>query len=139
MTDNHTLTVIPEMWTVEEFDKRVRGFRAALIAYGDVFKAAAAPAPVPAPVPVPVPKKPRAKPVGERLGTSYHKDILSILTRLKVGEVTFFPHVDPKYAQLRICTAACDYRKKVKKVLHVRTTRTLTPNGSPGVRVKRVA
>ena len=133
--DNHTLTVIPGTWTVDEFDKRVRGLRAALIAYGDVFKVTAAPAPAP----VPVAKKPRAKPVGERLATSYHKDILSILTRLKVGEVTFFPHVDPKYAQLRICTAACDYRKKANKALHVRTTRTLSPNGSPGVRVKRVA
>ena len=133
--DNHTLTVIPGTWTVEDFDKRVRGFRAALVAYGDVFKMTVAPAPTP----VPVPKKPRAKPVGARLGTSYHSDILSILSRLKVGEVTFFPHVDPKYAQSRICTAACDYRRKQKKMLHVRTTRTLSPNGSPGVRVKRVA
>lgn len=132
--DNHTLTVIPGTWTVDEFDKRVRGLRAALIAYGDVFKAEAAPAPAPAPVQ----KKPRAVPVGVSIRQSFRSQVLGVVTKLKVGEMAFIPHEDARYAQRHICNSVYDHRRLTGKALHVRTSK-VEAGETTGVRVMRVA
>lgn len=134
--DNHTLTVIPGTWTVEEFDKRVRGFRAALIAYGDVFKADTAP--VPAPAPAPVQKKQRAAPVGVPIRQSFRSQLLGVITKLKVGETAFIPHEDVRYAQRHICNSVYDHRRLTGKALHVRTSK-VEAGDTTGVRVMRVA
>jgi hypothetical protein len=132
--DNHTLTVIPGTWTVDEFDKRVRGFRAALIAYGDVFKGEAAPAPAAAKKP----KKERARPFGVSIRQSFRGQVLGVITKLKVGQMTFFPHVETDHTQRRICNAVYDHRRLTGENLHIRTSR-VTVGNTPGVRVMRVA
>ena len=128
--DNHTLTVIPGTWTVEEFDKRVRGFRAALVAYGDVFKDEAAPAQKS--------KKERARPFGASIRQSFRGQVLGVIAKLKVGQMTFFPHEDVDNGQRRICNAVYDHRRLTGEALYVRTSR-VTVGNTPGVRVMRVA
>ena len=133
--DNHTLTVIPGTWTVEEFDKRVRGFRAALVAYGDVFKVEAASAPAPASEE----KKPqRAGPFHFHSRRSFKGQVVDIVTKLKVGDAIFVPTLHVNKFQSRICSAVYDHRNETGAALYVRTT-GVRAGDNTGVRVERVA
>jgi hypothetical protein len=121
-------------WTVEEFERQMRGFRAKLIAFGDVFKGEAAPVAVPAKKP----KKERARPLGVTIRQSYRGQVLGVITKLAVGQMTFFPHADTDHTQRRICNAVYDHRKLTGEKLHVRTS-CVKDGDTTGVRVMRIA
>lgn len=156
--DNHTLTVIPGTWTVDEFDRRVRGFRAALIAYGDVFKTDTVPVVVHAPVTGSVqPKVPTAQPVplGEIVvlpsdgidvtirnvpavqGEFRHR-VLTAVLGLKLGERIFVNHKSPRRAQSAVLNRVQQYCKQTNQT--VRVTTAIAPVGeNPGLYIRRVA
>lgn len=156
--DHHTLTVIPNTWTVEEFDRQVRGFRAALLAYGDVFKADAQPVPVSTPAPALVKlKAPTAAPVplGEIValpsdgvdvtkpkvpavqGEFRHRVLRAVLA-LKLGERIFVHHKAPRRAQTAVLNRVQQYSKKTNQL--VRVTTAIAPAGeNPGLYIRRVA
>jgi len=157
--DNHTLTVIPGTWTVDEFDKRVRGLRAALIAYGDVFKTNAAPVVVAqAPTPVLVqPKAPTAQPIplGEIVALpsdgidvairnvpavqgEFRHRVLTAVLELKLGERIFVHHKAPRRAQSAVLNRVQQYCKQTNQT--VRVTTAIAPVGeNPGLYIRRVA
>lgn len=156
--DNHTLTVIPGTWTVDEFDKRVRGLRAALIAYGDVFKVDAAPVSVLTPVPTLVqPKAPAAQtiPLGEIVALpsdgvdvtirkvpavlgEFRHQVLTAVLGLKLGERIFVHHKAPRRAQSAVLNRVQQYCKQTNQT--VRVTTAIAPVGeNPGLYIRRVA
>lgn len=148
--DNHTLTVIPGMWTVEEFDKRVRGFRAALIAYGDVFKTDTGPvlaqskAPAARSIPlgdiVALPSDgvdPTIRKTPVVLGEFRHQ-VLNAVLALKLNERIFVRHKSPRRAQSAVLNRVLQYSKQTNQT--IRVTTAIAPAGeTPGLYIRRVA
>ena len=148
--DNHTLTVIPGTWTVEEFDKRVRGFRAALIAYGDVFKADTAPV-------LAQPKAPAAQsiPLGDIVALpsdgvdptirktpvvlgEFRHQVLNAVLALKLNERIFVRHKSPRRAQSAVLNRVLQYSRQTNQT--IRVTTAIAPAGeTPGLYIRRVA
>ena len=156
--DNHTLTVIPNTWTVDEFDRQVRGFRAALLAFGDVFKADTTPVPVLTPAPVLVqPKAPAARsiPLGDIVALpsdgvdptirktpvvlgEFRHQVLNAVLALKLNERIFVRHKSPRRAQSAVLNRVLQYSRQTNQT--IRVTTAIAPAGeTPGLYIRRVA
>lgn len=142
-----TLTVPVQEWTLDQFDREVRGFRAMLVAYGDVFKAEAAPV-----QPASVVVQPVAKPVAETVvlkprvsrkvrrkvfARGFSGQVIQNVLKLQPGEAAFIPHDKPAKAQVQALTAVQAFRKLMKKELRIRTS-VVTAGSNTGVQVRRV-
>lgn len=116
-------------WTVEEFERQMRGFRAKLIAFGDVFV---------------VPQQP-VEVANESKGTllfvkepSFSTAIVKQVLDMKVHDTIFVENSNPKLTQVRSLTAVSAFRKKTKSALYIRTS-MVTKGDKRGVQIKRIA
>jgi hypothetical protein len=130
-------TVPAKEWTVEEFDRQVRGFKAKLVAFGDVFIAAPVTEAKPEPVAQPAAKQDyRQDNLDKHWGFS--AEVVRRVLDLKPFETIFMEHPNPALAQARALTALCQFRKETGDAVYIRTSRVVKGERR-GVQIRRVA
>lgn len=130
-------TVPAKEWTVEEFDRQVRGFKAKLVAFGDVFIAASVTEAKPEPEVQPVAKRDyRQDNLDKHWGFS--AEVVRKVLDLKPFETIFMEHPNPPLAQARALTALCQFRKESGDAVYIRTSRVIKGERR-GIQIRRVA
>jgi hypothetical protein len=130
-------TVPANEWTVEEFDRQVRGFKAKLVAFGDVFIAEPVVEAKPEPAADPVAKRDyRQDNLDKHWGFS--AEVVRKVLELKPFETIFVEHSNPPLAQARALTALCQFRKEAGEAVYIRTSRVMKGERR-GIQIRRVA
>jgi hypothetical protein len=130
-------TVPAAEWTVEEFDRQVRGFKAKLVAFGDVFITAPVTEAKPEPAAQPVAKRDyRQDNLDKHWGFS--AEVVRKVLELKPFETIFVEHSNPPLAQARALTALCQFRKEAGEAVYIRTSRVMKGERR-GIQIRRVA
>jgi hypothetical protein len=128
-------------WTVEEFDRQMRGFRAKLVAFGDVFTERQPE------------KQPEQKPAkGMRVssvdameadgcdwrGANFRAEVIRQVLKLKPMQTILIESSVPHAAQKQVLNSLNYFRKMTEQHVYVRTS-VITKGDKRGVQVRRVA
>jgi len=130
-------TVPAKEWTVEEFDRQVRGFKAKLVAFGDVFVGQQPEKPV---VPGTKSSQVEAAEVNGMpwRGSSFSAEIVQRVLKMKPTETIFLEYNSPRLAQKRALNAVNYFRQITNEHVYIRTS-MVTKGEKRGVQIRRVA